>query len=853
MNWLGGIGGALLALSAGWAQDYRLERDQLVIDQTHWPNWNIPSGTVQFSAEGISPRFIQEQVNAALDAPAFTHADGHQGGIRNAGSSPELAAQIIDGRDDTFWEPALDDPLDKWGVEIDLGRAVWADKVVVKFVGKGGGDPLLQFKVLTSNGRLAFQQSESLEYLVAGRSEGLNKTQRVFEFDLKPALEADPGLYGNLVRFVQIVATASDRGRAEKVSESQWNSLPEADRGDILYFRREAEEVLRQVKKSEYESIIDPEERGPVEHYRRERPRLAEVEVWTAGDNISLGMLARGGKISGYGNLGAEVLTVDGDYNTSVTVQVAVGASTEGTVVEDIDRDLALDLGTWYWVNRAILIFDRIGGSSGQEGALANYLVRTSDGSKAPDGSLHYTAKNSRGNGSQEEGENNRRIVFQDNSFPLTKARYLEIAYRLLIARWISGGIREIQLYGRGFLPQVQLTSSMIELGRNARILSTITWDAETPAGTQVQVRTRTGNRLEQVIQYFTKNGLEVNEAQYRKLLSFQRGDSLVTTIPGADWSQWSQFYEAPGATISSPSPRRYIMIQATLRSDDPDRAPLLRNVHLRLDDPLASQVLGEIAPLKIQQDGRQDTLSLFLRPTFQTGDRGFDQVLVEFPPGVEAELVEVAVGQETDLVSGGGRRYGPDELERMGSGPDSLWVRLPEPVGPPGQEVLSLKFAGILYLASNAFVASVGLGEGENRVWQRVDGGDAASLIKGEGMTVLGAVESGVLGEVVVAPNPFTPNGDGINEMVQFSFSVFKIQDQKAIGLEVYSLAGRLLRRMEITKEHASGFHQLIWDGRDDSGRLLPPGLYICRIGLEVDTESGARSFVTKLVSCVY
>jgi hypothetical protein len=853
MVWLGIIGGALLAAAAGWAQGFRLERDRLVVEETHWPDWNIPAGTVQFSPAGVSPAFIQEQVNAALDAPTFVRAGGQQGGIRKAGSNLGLAALVIDGREDTFWEPAPGDSLDKWWVEIDLGRAVWAQKVVVKFVEEGKGDPLLQFKLLTSNGRLAFQQSESLEYLVAGRSEGLNKKQRLFEFKLKPTLEADPGLPGNLVRFVQIVATASDRGRAEKISQSDWENLPEADRGDIRYFRREAEGILRPVKKSEYDSILDPEERGPVEYYRREHPRLAEVEVWTAGDNISLGLLARGGKISGYGNLGAEVLAVDGDYNTSVTLQVAVSASDEGTVAEDLDRGVSLDLGTWFWVNRALLVFDRIGGSSGQEGALANYSVRTSDGSRAPDGSLNFISMNSRGQDSQEEGENNRRLAFQDNAFPLIKARYLEIAYRLLVVRWISGGIREIQLYGRGFLPQVQLTSGMIELGQAPRILSTIGWEAQAPPGTQVQIRTRTGNRLEREIHYFTKNGLEVTEAQYRKLLSFQRGDSTVTIIPGTDWSQWSQFYEAPGATISSPSPRRYLMIQATLRSDDPDRAPVLNNLHLRLGDPLASQLIGEITPQRIQQHGRQDPFALYLSPTFQPGDRGFDQVLVEFPPGVEAELVEVAVGQEKDLVAGGGRVYGPDELERVESGPDSLWIRLPSPMDQQGQETIALRFAGAFYLASNAFVASVGLGEGRDQVWQRVDAGDAASLIKGEGMTVLGVIEGGVLGEVAVAPNPFTPNGDGVNDVARFSFPVFKVQNQKAIRLEVYSLAGRLLRRVERTEEHASGLHQLSWDGRDQNGKLSPPGLYICRIGLEVDAESGVRSFVTVLVSCVY
>ena len=43
----------------------------------------------------------------------------------------------------------------------------------------------------------------------------------------------------------------------------------------------------------------------------------------------------------------------------------------------------------------------------------------------------------------------------------------------------------------------------------------------------------------------------EINylEEEYRKMLSFVRGDSTVAFVPDeSDWSPWSQFYEQPGA-----------------------------------------------------------------------------------------------------------------------------------------------------------------------------------------------------------------------------------------------------------------------------------------------------------------
>ncbi|MSR82169.1 MAG: hypothetical protein EXS58_04495 [Candidatus Latescibacteria bacterium] len=844
------VGWVLLVASSGWSQGYRLERDRVVVDADHLQAWSFPQGSLRFSTAGVQPAFVQGQTNAALDAATFAHTDGTTGGIRNAGSNIEQAANITDGLEDTYWEPDPEAPLDKWWVEIDLGRAVWAKKVVLRFVGEGAGDPFLQFKLLTSNGQAAFPQSKALNYLIAGRNEGLNKTQRIFEFDLKPTAEADPGFSGDVIQFLQIVATASGRGQAEEISQAHWNSLPEGDRGDVLYFRLEPSGYARPVTWAEYETIEDPKQKGPIQHYRQERPRLAEVEVWTAGDNISLGALDRGGEIAGYGNLGAEVLTVDGDYTTSWSAQTSLPSYTDDPatlVVQDPERRLFFDLGAWYWVNRALLVFDNTGF---RIATFPNYAITLSDGRRAPDGSLSYTQLVTRGTGGQELAPN---IFLQDNLFPLTKARYLQIDYHITITTvWMNSVVCELQLYGHGFLPQATLTSGPIELGQNPRILSTITWDADTPPGTQLKLRTRTGNQLAQEIHYFNKSRTEVTQAQYRKLLSFQRGDSLVSVVPGADWSNWSQFYQSSGTPITSPSPRRFAMIQATLVSDDPDQAVQLHRLSLQLDAPLASQIAGEIGPDKISQQGTPQEFTLFLHPRFQAGDQGFDQVQVALPPGAQVSLEEVAIGEESQLAAGQGRVYQAGELG-VGSGSDSLWVRLPGQVGPQGEVLVALRFSGVLYLASNAFEVQVGLGEGPGQVWQRVDAGEASALGSGRGLTVQTPFGGRLLGEVEVSPNPFTPNGDGINDEVGFAFGVFTLQGPKELVLEVYDLGGRRVRRVARGVSPAAGQQRVVWDGLDEGGRRVAPGLYVCRVGVEVDAQTAQTPMTAKLVSVVY
>jgi hypothetical protein len=726
-----------------------------------------------------------------------------------------------------------------------------ATSVALRFAQENQGDPFYQFSVLTSNGSAAFSGSKAMAFNRIGRTEQPNTAQRLFSFSLNPLRPADQGFVGDPIRFVLIQMTDSRRDRAEQLSPEGYAALPPAAQGAVDYYRREASGRERLVDRDQYQSLAE-DARGAVIHYRREQPRLTGVEVRTAGDNLAIGILQRGGKLEGFGGLGSEVLLVDGDYATAFATPSAYAEPTQ-----EPNRHLFIDLGAQFSLDRIQLMYVVTPAS----GPFPNYIMKVSDGSRAPDGSLAWTPVAAQGAGAfntigaavaadQEIRE------YQAILFPLTKARYFQLDYQVQVYFGCAGlgcsaTIREVQFYGQGFLPEVVLNSEVIDLGGRPRTLSSIDWDADLPEGTQLQVRTRTGNLLEQKIHYFNKSGGEVTEAQYRKLLSFQRGDSLVTFVQGSDWSPWSRFYENPGDPVASPSPRRYMMIQAALLTSQPQEAVQLRRLRVKLEAPLASELVGELSPGRIQDTGKAQPFTLYVRPSLQSGDPGFDRLLVSGPPGTPLALQDLQIGTEEALRDGTARQLGQGQFTQVHTSPDSLWLVLPQALGPG--ELLALRFSAVLYSASNVFGIAAGLGEGAGAVWQQVEAGEATSLGEGHDLNVLAPFAERIIREARVYPNPFTPNQDGVNEVQTCEFSVFKISGVKPLFLEIHDLGGRQLRRVEQLPSSPVGVQRLEWDGRNQAGALVPPGLYLCRFGLEVDDESRQGTTLTRVVSVVY
>jgi hypothetical protein len=80
--------------------------------------------------------------------------------------------------------------------------------------------------------------------------------------------------------------------------------------------------------------------------------------------------------------------------------------------------------------------------------------------------------------------------------------------------------------------------------------------------------------------------------------------------------------------------------------------------------------------------------------------------------------------------------------------------------------------------------------------------------------------------------PNPFNPS----------TTISYKVPVKSPVSLKVYDISGRFVRTL-FEREITGGYHQAVWDGRDEWGRIMAAGTYI------VEMESGRFSGVLKVM----
>ena len=363
----------------------------------HFAHWTIPEGTVTITNDGVRPRRLISNTNAMLDIvehvrrrpPAYLAGEAKDEiellDVIQAGSNLEGVVNAFDGDMSTYWEPELPsedvDLASQWWFTVDLGRVVIANRMVVRFVAEGAGDPFLLFDVLTSDGQkpVAAPAGDALEYLPLVQTLKPNRTRREFEVDL---VSLGKEARRQAIRHVQVVVRASDLDRGREVpDEAAYEALDPADRGRIEYTRRRDGGGEVAVSAQVYEQL-HPNRRGQIRYFRRERPRLAELEVWGEGDEIVVGTLDRGGSFkSSLADINADLL-IDGAVGSKVSVKtnrVDTGVPFGSIVV---------DLGSWYWVSGHRMVTNFRG--SEHTVSFGNYHLEFSDGSREPDGSFKW-------------------------------------------------------------------------------------------------------------------------------------------------------------------------------------------------------------------------------------------------------------------------------------------------------------------------------------------------------------------------------------------------------------------------------------------------------------------------------
>ena len=539
---------------------------------------------------------------------------------------------------------------------------------------------------------------------------------------------------------------------------------------------------------------------------------------------------------------------VDGNASTSSEDRFkAFGASQEGTA-------FFLDLGARFPVNR-IVFFPRQSGADDQGRPFEDDFVR----------GYQILANNG-----LDFNEQNRPIYTLMSQVEFTRESIAEILFPLQFIRYIRLSITtpnpfelaEIQVFGSGFAPKGQYLSEVIDLGEAANY-NRLEWNVEKlrretsrivaapEADTEASIQMRTGTDDAPYVYYeitnlFTRERQEVIEADYDKLSGGARGPIEDDQV---NWSLWSAPFTASGDTIDLPSPRRYFQFRIDLES----RAILdgIRFTSLAVEHaipPLAQQLIGEISllddprPLGNVPIVPASVPSIFaydLVTDIRSTDVGYDAIRISTPS--QPKFRELLVGDSPISVD-------PDSVVETS---DALTLFFPSHrVESRSSGILRIVFEARVFVQSTIFEAEVfDIRTGE--LSQKVFPGNASPAVGTNALRVLTSTESirDVLPFLEIVPRVISPNGDGRNDRTQISFSLVQLLRAVATEVEVFDLGGRRVRTI-FSGDAGSGIYAEEWDGRNDSGKLLPIGIYV----IKVSAHTGRQSFVrTGTAAVVY
>ena len=417
-------------------------------------------------------------------------------------------------------------------------------------------------------------------------------------------------------------------------------------------------------------------------------------------------------------------------------------------------------------------------------------------------------------------------------------------------------GLGELELYGRGFVPEATWESRVVDLEEVSNVgpvhFGVSGWGKEgdefakaATAPIVALVEIKTGLDDTPTI-YYTYNQMgklvESSLDEYATTLKTQqypwhpngvgwRGPISQDTRA---WSLWSASLQSSGIR-----PRlrrgRYLKVRVQLQTESLWEFARMESLVVVTSPVLAERILGEVAVAgELEPKGNvaqvpagEETEFIYeMRAEFSgAAQSGFDAVRVS-PPS-KARYLGLEMGDPP-------RAAEPDSLVEDDLG---FAVYLPRRIEAAGDIRLRLRLQTKLYDAATEVPAEAFERSGES-LPQAVEPGDVTAEVGTNQIRVLALPSSldEVLGTVAVTPRALTPQGDGINDRVQLTYTLFSVRFTQ-VRVAVYGLDGRRVRQLYSGLQSA-GLQMQTWDGRDGQGTLVAPGLYLVRV--EVDADEG-------------
>ncbi len=463
-----------------------------------------------------------------------------------------------------------------------------------------------------------------------------------------------------------------------------------------------------------------------------------------------------------------------------------------------------------------------------------------------------------------------------DIQFAPLQGRFLQ----LLVLSKTTFNIAEFEIYGQGFVPIASYESSLHSFGsavnygllriHTTRLSNSLGGNGQTPTAT-IQMRTGaddtplsyfrrdrdTGSQEEVSVAEY--NGDLPRRALYRQdpntgelLEELGRAEYLDLPIeeqgPVRDfikgdiradvdnWSAWS-----PGIVLDStgmlevpidlPSPRQYMQFRVFFNGDA-ENAIRIDTLQVQFSQSLVSTAVGEVALASDPQptngvlevtSGVDTTFIYDVQTEFASADLvGYRGIRIEaFPP---PKFLELQAGSPLTSV-------GDVDVRTRERGFDVFFPPVNSTNNQPMRVVFDMR------LLEHSTPINAWLLGNDQVPPHPIAPGNASDAI-GTGVMNAFATQSKPDIRFNLTPAVLTPNGDGVNDAAQIELILSQFSADIDVSIDICDLSGRSVRNLT-RAPRSSGSYSDVWDGRDDTGIMVPPGLYFCRAEVIGDSET--------------
>jgi hypothetical protein len=387
--------------------------------------------------------------------------------------------------------------------------------------------------------------------------------------------------------------------------------------------------------------------------------------------------------------------------------------------------------------------------------------------------------------------------------------RYLRMSLDRLDANQ-STIISEMQIYGEGYVPEGSYVSKIDSIPGGAANFASVYLDADFDVGSRISFQMRTGS---------------------------------TKTIDTIHWSGWSDPIvfttsqnASSGALLNVQEPRKYFQYKITLLTSDVG-TPKVKGIKFVYQNSLiADSAFAVISPQEVQVL-KTVSLTYSISTNFTAASIGIDtiKIFTPSPSIVEKIMVDSSTAQYSSITF-----------------PEEIVIGFPNTITTASTIDITLKTR----LIQNGLFRSEIINKTSPWNPQNVE---PRKTTFGDGWSVYTVgVTPTPLVDVKISPNPFTPNGDGKNDAAIIDFAVSKLEKAKPLRIFVFDFSGRKIRTIAdiatgvnpFFGDPRTGGKGFLWDGKDDNGKLVLPGVYLVQVSLDVDNGG---QFITKSVVVAY